>query len=173
MAYVETTSGASLSVSQVLSATADSTNIFDVTGAGSGNAPAMIGAGGLNTALGTDIGSGDGVATAQVFIPVITNGTGSGTYTITLSAAPDNGSYSPGSYTTLYTSAAIVGTTFKSGQILVIPVPPILPTEALPRFYKLTYTLSGTAGVTLSAYITFNAPIPREVQLFGNNFISV
>lgn len=170
MAYVETAT--QFSNAQALSATADST-VFDITGAGVGNAPAMIGANGVNTAIGTDIGLGDGVATSQVFVTVGVAGTGTGTYTISLKAAPDNGSYAEGTYTTLYTSAAVVGTAFKKGDIYVIPVPPIIPGEALPRFYKLTYTLSGTAAVTVSSYLALNAPLPRVATLYGANYISI
>lgn len=175
MAYTETTSGAGFSVAQALSTTANSTNVFDVTGAGAGNAPSMIGAGGLKTAIGIDIGAGDGVATPQVLITnaLTTAGTGSGTVTISLQAAPDNGSYSAGTYYTLYTSDAYAGTAITAGWQLIIPVPSIPPAAALPRFYRLVYTISGTFAATVNANLLLNAPLVRDATLFGNNFVAL
>ena len=170
MAYFETTSGANFSDSQAITTTADSTNIFDITGAGAGNAPAMIGANGVNTAIGVDIGLGDGVATAQVFVNVEVNGTGAGTITFSILAAPDDGSYGDGTYQTIFASQAFVGTDLDAGDILVFPVPPIPPTLALPRFYKLAYTVAGSATVTVSAWMAINAPLPRNATLYGNNY---
>lgn len=172
--YVETTSGAQFSALQAITTTADSTNIFDVTGAGSGNAPAMIGTGGLNTAMGIDLGAGDGMAVPQIIFEVVTPTTVTGTLTITLSAAPDNGSYSPGSYTTLYSSAALTGTTqLKAATIYKFNIPPIIPGQALPRFYKLTYTVTGSISLTANAYVLLNASDLRIPTLYGNNFIAL
>lgn len=174
MAYVETTSGAQLSVAQAITATADSTNIFDVTGAGSGNAPAMIGAGGVNTAMGIDIGAGDGAAVPYVLITVTGSTTVTGTLTISLKAAPDNGSYGQGTYTTIYSSAALTGAgQLAVGSQYIIPVPPIIPGEALPRFYKLTYTVGSSISVVVTAELLLNPPLIRDATLYGNNFISV
>lgn len=174
MAYTETTSGANFSTAQAITTTADSTNIFDVTGAGSGNAPAMIGAGGVNTAMGFDIGAGDGEAVPQILLTVTSSTTVTGTLTVSLSAAPDNGSYSPGSYTVLYAGAALTGATqLGVNKQYVIPVPPILPGEALPRFYKLTYTVTGSISVSVTANLLLNAPLIRDATLYGNNFVSV
>lgn len=171
MAYVETTSGANFSAAQAVTATANSTNVFDVTGAGAGNAPAMTGVNGTNTAMGVDIGAGDGMAIPEVIITnaLTTAGTGSGTVTIALQAAPDNGSYSPGTYYTLYTSQAIVGTTVTAPFQLVFQVPPIPPGAALPRFYRLVYTVSGTFSATFNANLLLNAPTVRNATLYGNN----
>ncbi len=175
MAYVETTSGAAFSVSQALTTTANSTNVFDITGAGSGNAPSMIGAGGLKTALGADLGAGDGMSSPSVLVTnaLTTAGTGSGTLTISLQAAPDNGSYSPDTYYTLYTSDAFVGTTIVAGWQLVIPVPSIPPGDKLPRFYRLVYTISGTVGCTLNANLLMNPPLVRDATLYGSNFVAL
>lgn len=173
MVYYETTSGALLSNAQAVTATADSTNVFDVTGAGSGTAPAMIGGGGLNTAMGTDLGSGvEGVAVPQVLITIVTPTTVTGGLSFTLKAAPDDGSYGQGTYTTLYKSATLTGTTqLAAGAQYIIPVPPVIPGEAIPRFYKLTYTVeSGSISATITAVMLFNAPNIRQAKLFGENY---
>ncbi len=175
MAYVETTSGANFSVAQALSTTAASSNVFDITGAGAGTAPSMIGAGGLRTALGADLGAGDGMAVPEVLITnaLTTAGTGSGTLTISLEAAPDNGSYSPGSYYTLASTDAIVGTSIVAGWQLILPVPSIPPGAALPRFYRLVYTISGTVAATVNANLLLNAPLVRDATLYGNNYVAL
>lgn len=170
MAYFDYTGGTNFSTEQAITTTADSTNVFDVTGAGAGNAPAMIGAGGLNTALGFDIGAGDGVAAPEVLVVVTTAGTGAGTISVSIAAAPDNGSYSAGTYVVLSTTAAFVGTSLTAGRVIKLPVPPIPPTLALPRFYKLTYTVSGSATASFTANLMLNAPDLRDATLYGNNY---
>jgi len=175
MAYFDTTT--QLSTAQAITTTADSTNVFDVTGAGVGNAPAQIGTGGVNTALGFDIGDGDGMAIPELFAIVTTTGTGTGTITISVSAAPDNGSYSAGTYTVLASTAAFVGTTLVAGRTIKLPVPPFpqLATGATvaPRFYKVTYTVSGSATASFTTGIILNAPDVRGAQIYGNNYIAV
>lgn len=160
-----------------ITATADGTTVLDVTGAGVGNAPAMInGFPATNTAIGEDWGAGDGVAIPYLYVAVTTTGTGAGTVTISVSAAPDNGSYSPGTYTQLYQSAALVGTDLVAGRVLIAPLPPTLYSfgEALPRFYKITYTVASTVGaVKFLSGIVLN---PQESGLLGkynNNFAVV
>lgn len=173
MAYLESSSGANLSTLQSVTTTAASTNIFDVTGAGSGNTPAMIGASGLNTALGYDIGAGEGVETPFVLITLGTCTTVSGTLTISLQAAPDNGSYNPGTYVTLASTAALTGTTqLFAGAQIILPVPPIPPGLALPRFYRLDYVVGSSISVIVSASILLNPPTIRDATLYGSNFPS-
>lgn len=178
MAYVETSSGALLSSSQLITATVNSTNVFDITGAGSGNAPAMIGTDGKNTAMGSDIGAGDGIAIPYVMVTnaSTTAGTGSGTFTITLQAAPDNGSYSPGTYYTLWVTEPFAGTAVTAPFQLLMQVPPIPPGATLPRFYRLVYTTLGNIAsftATLTANLLFNPPTVRDATLYGSNFVSV
>lgn len=162
-----------------ITATVDGTNIIDITGAGSGNAPAMInGFPATNTAIGEDWGAGDGVVIPHAIFIVTTTGTGAGTVTISVSAAPDNGSYGQGTYYVLASSDAYVGTNLVAGTVIDIPLPPIpegLGTnKALPRFYKCTYTVASTVGaVKFLSGITIN---PASFLLWGrynNNYIAV
>jgi hypothetical protein len=164
---------------QTVTTTADSTNVVDITGAGSGNAPAMInGFPASNTAIGEDYGVGDGVAIPYLYltVPTTTGGTQTGNVTIAIKAAPDDGAYGQGSYTTLYTSAAIVASTIVAGSTLLVPLPPTLfnfPSEALPRFYKLTYTVSGTMSRKFLAGLMFNPPSNLVSIQYNNNFVVV
>ncbi len=173
MAYTETTSGANFSTAQAVTTNADSTNIFDVTGAGVGNAPAMIGAGGLNTHMGIDIGAGDGMAPAAVMLTFNSAGSSSNTITVSLQAAPDTGSYTEGSYIILFQSEAFVESAIADGDQLIFNVPPIPKNLALPRFYKLVYTCSGGVTASITANLLMNAPTLRDAKLYGNNFVSV
>jgi len=164
-----------------ITTTADS-SLIDVTGAGSGNAPAMKG--GVNSTtgaalvIGVDYGAGDGKAQLSLNLTVGTTFTAAGaaTLTVTLLAAPDNGSNAPGSYTTLLSTAAIPVASLVAGAVFNFPIPPIqLATgEALPRFYKLTYTVATgpmTAG-KISAGLQLNQPNIVEGSQVPGNFVS-
>lgn len=171
----------SLTSFQNVTATADSTSIIDVTGAGSGNAPAMInGFPATNTSIGVDYGVGDGMSIPYVFVIIPAVTTVSGTLTISLNAAPDNGSYSPGTYTQIYASAALTGATqLAAGKVLYFQVPPTLNNmgEALPRFYKLIYTVGSSISLHVNAFMVTNPPSIGNFGILGgqyaNNFIAV
>jgi hypothetical protein len=64
---------------------------------------------------------------------------------LVLAGAPDNGSGAPGSYTTMWTSPAIVEASLLAGvQLANIRVPTPVPGQALPRFLRLSYVTVGT-----------------------------
>lgn len=165
----------SIGTAQAITTTADS-SIIDVTGAGVGNAPAMInGFPATNTAIGSDYGAGDGIAIPHVYISITAVGSSANTLTVALKAAPDSGTYTEGAYTTLWTTRAIAENTLAVGDILDIQVPPIQYTigEKLPRFYKLTYTASAAVTISVLAYLALN---PQQSLLNGqynNNYIVV
>lgn len=159
---------------QALTATADSAAIVDITGAGVGTLPAIInGFPATNTAVGEDYGAGDGVAVPHVMLTVTTAGTGTGTYTITVKTAPDSGTGTEGTYTTLVSTVALVGTALLAGTVIDIPLPPLNSNTTLPRFYKLTYTLVGAATASVQANLVLN---PAQTATFGkyaNNYIVI
>lgn len=173
MAYTENQPGGVLSSAQAITTSAASTNIFDVTGAGSGNAPNMIGNAGLATNLGTDLGQGQNNAHPGVLFTVTTTGTGTGTVSFGIEAAPDNGSYSPGTYTRLTTSAAAVGTTLVAGGQVYLPLPPV-PSNytGLPRFYRAYYDQTGNGAVSVTATLLMNPPSAKSVLDSVKNFTS-
>lgn len=169
-----------LSNAQAITTTAASTSLYDVTGAGSGNAPSMIF--GLNPSTGAaalpgaDIGTGDGIVQPVAFFTVTTLGTGAGTVTFAVQAAPDNGSNSPGTYVTLASSGAYVGTTLLKGNQIILPIPPfaqIAPGMGTPRFYRFNYTVSGSATVSVTAGILLNPPAGFVSTQYPPNYISV
>ena len=175
--YLENSSGANLSTAQSLTVTTVSTNSFDVTGAGGPNTLVtnMIGAGGVATGLGYDIGAGEGVATPFVNVSIGAVTTFTGTLTISLQCAPDNGFGAAGTSVVLFTSAALSGTSqVYNGAQMIIPVPPLpaglLPAGALPRFYNLNYATTSTTNLKISASIVLNPPTLRDATLYGNNF---
>jgi len=161
---------------QAITGTADSSGIIDITGAGVGNLPTIIdGFPAVNTDVGSDYGAGDGVAIPHVLVTVTTAGTTSDTITISLKWAPDNGSGSEGSYTTLVSSPAIAGSALVAGTVIDIPVPPAtsLAGESKPRFYKLTYTNSGSAHVSVLANMVLNPEQVYQMAKYANNYIVV
>lgn len=163
-----------LSNAQAVTTTAASTTIYDVTGASSGNAPSMV-FGTNTTTYGLDIGTGDGQAIPHAYFSIGVTGTGAGTITFSVQAAP-NSSNSPGTYVTLASSAAYVGTTLLAGDVIDLPIPPyalIGPSEGLPRFYRLLYTVSGSATATVTGYIGLNPPLGYVSTQYANNFTAV
>lgn len=165
-----------------ITVTGDS-SVIDITGAGVGVAPAMVG--GINSAIGLDIGAGDGVAIPSVTVIVGTTfvGTGNTTMSITLKAAPQVSATNnnQGTYTTLTITDNIPVANLVAGAVINIPIPPINLTEleALPRYYKLGYTVTNgpmTAG-TVSAGIVMNQPnigrYGNEGQQFPKNFTAL
>jgi len=169
------TFNATYGTATAITTTADSA-VIDVTGAGSGNAPAMInGYPATNTSIGLDYGAGDGEVIPHVYLNVTTAGTGAGTITVSVKAAPDDGSYGQGTYTTLVSTRAITGTDLVAGAIIDIPLPPIQYTlaEALPRFYKLTYTVSGSATASVLANLVLNPQQSLLAGKYANNYIAI
>ena len=162
---------------QTLSTTADSATIIDVTGAGVGVAPSMIGGGAnLTTAgiIGNDWGLSDGIAVPYVLITFPgPASSASNTLTVTLKAAPATSSNTEGTYIAIYTSPAFVASTLAVGTIIMFPVPPmqapIGSDNPPPRFYKLTYTCSGALGGSpkVIAGIVLN---PTSALLAGVNY---
>lgn len=154
--------------------------VIDVTGAGSGNAPNQInGPASANTAIGTDIGQGDGMAIPYVVVNVTVAFNTLTSLTLILEAAPDNGSFSPGTYTNIFQTEAIPLASLTLGAYFQFQVPPRIlsgaPGEALPRFYRLAYTVGGsnpTLGKML-ANVTLNPWSGLVNTLYNENFISV
>lgn len=157
-----------------ITVTADS-SIIDLTGAGAGNAPAMIGGrqNGVSYPIGLDVGAGDGAAMPSVTVIVGTTFAGSAgtTMSVAIKAAPATSATNnnPSTYTTLSTSDAIPIADLVAGAVVNLPIPPInmAELEAPPRFYKLTYTVaSGTFSAgAVSAGIVMNQP---NIGLYGN-----
>src|SRR5579872_6368426 len=106
-----------LSNAQAVTTTAASTTIYDVSGAGSGNAPALVWGGAAGT-FGADIGLGDGAVrpTAVFYVTTTFTAGGAATMVIAVQAAPDNGSNSPGTYVTLSETAAIAVASLTAGS---------------------------------------------------------
>lgn len=166
-----------------ISVTGDS-SIIDLTGAGVGVAPAMVGGAGFP--IGLDVGAGDGVAIPSVTVTVATAivGTGTSTISFSLKAAPQISATNnnQGTYTTLTTTQAFavppVGTSLPAGSVINLPIPPLAPGEAPPRYYKMSYVIAnGPVSGTISSGIVLNQPnigtSGNEGSLFPKNFASL
>lgn len=178
MAYQDAgqgTGGYAFSNAQAITATAASTTAYDVTGAGAGNIPSMIGANGISTALGFDIGAGEGAAVPYVNINLGTCTTVTGTLTFAIQVAADSGTGTAGSYVTIYSGPALTGTAqlYKGAQF-TLPVPPLpdglLGSGKLPRFYQVLYTVGSSISLIASATLNIGASTLRDSTLYGSNF---
>ncbi len=171
-----------LSTAQALtSTTTTSTAVYDVTGAGVGNAPNMIGgvtASG-NALIGFDIGAGDGIAIPEVYVDVSTAfvTAGSATLQLQLQCAPDTGSNTEGTYVTIYESAVLTAaqlTAAASFQFQVPPVPATIFGEAMPRFYRMRYVIgtSTFSAGAVNANIVLNPSQAQKIQNYPSNYIA-
>lgn len=173
MAFFDST--LQLSNAQALtSTTAASTNIYDITGAGSGNAPNQVF--GKATSFGADIATGRIIYAWFIVTTAFVLASSTPHLTFQVQAAPDNGSNSPGTYVTVASSAAFAAASLTLGATLVLPVAPqlIRSGEVLPRFYRFNYlidTSTFSAGA-VSAYIGMEPPTGFTSTLYPNNFAS-
>ena len=102
-----------------------------------------------------DIGIGDKPA-MKVLVEVTVAFVGGTSLQLTLQGAPDDGSGGVGSYTTMWTSAAIVEASMVAGAYLAnISMPRPVPGQVLPRFLRLQYITVGThtAGTVASTLV--------------------
>jgi len=103
-----------------------------------------------------DIGVGD----PELYLSALVDAafTGGTSLQLQLQGAPDNGSGAPGSYTTMWTGAAVVEANLVSGmQIANISVPRPVAGQVLPRFLKLNFISVGTHSTgTISCSIVLN-----------------
>lgn len=83
-----------------------------------------------------------------------------------LQGAPDNGSGSAGSYTTMWTSGAIAEASLVAGaQLANIDLPRPVPGQALPRFLKLNFI---TVGTHSTGAIECQIVVDRDDQVVGS-----
>lgn len=164
-----------LSNAQAVTTTAASTLVYDVTGAGAGVAPSMTF--GTATVFGEDIGAGDSRVRpiAQFFVPTAFTANGAATMVVAVQAAIDDGSNNPSTYTTLAETGAIPVANLIAGANFQLPIPPLAPGEALPRFYRFNYTIATgpmTAG-NITGYIGFGGPLSLTNIRYPKNYVSV
>lgn len=82
-----------------------------------------------------------------------------------LQGAPDDGTGAAGSYTTMWTSAAIVEASLVAGaQLANVDVPRVVFGQALPRFLKLNFI---TVGTHTAGTVEANIVIDRDDQIMG------
>lgn len=164
-----------LSDAQAITVTAPSDEIYDVTGAGAGNAPALIW--GTSDVFGADIGVGDGAAIPTLFMLVteaFVSG-GGATLQVQIQAAIDDGTNDPDTYTTIVETGTFTAAQLVAGATLRLPIPPITIGEELPRFYRVNYvvgTSTFSAGEVTSV-ILLNPPAGFGGTLYPSNFTSV
>lgn len=142
LTFTGTSSGASGGITSGAQTDAPTTgtqaasNIVDI---GISGLPASSAGGGAR-----DLGIGDDPA-LKLLAVVTTAFTGGTSVQLQLQGAPDNGSGSPGSYTTMWTGPAVAEASLTVGaQLANIDLPRPVPGQALPRFFLLNFISVGT-----------------------------
>lgn len=171
-----------LSNAQAITSTAVSTNIYDVTGAGSGVVPNLIW--GTTSVFGSDEGVGEGKNRPNIIFsaPVAFVSGGGATLQISIQAAIDSGTGGvPGTYYDLWSTDALTVAQLAALATfpVYVPLPPITPNfqitaGGLPRFYRINYTV-GTSTFSagkMTAAICMTPPTFAGAQL-PSNFGSV
>jgi hypothetical protein len=160
-----------LSVAQAITATAASTYIYDITGAGAGNAPPLRW--GNSAVFGADI-SGADQSGLDLYFSVATSFLGAGaTLQVQLQAAPDNGSNQPGTWITVDSTGPLTPAQLVAGYLQKLKLQP-LPPGALARFYRLYYPVTNgpfTAGI-VNAGIGLNVPTSRLAAAYPANYVA-
>lgn len=86
---------------------------------------------------------------------------------LVLSGAPDNGSGAPGSYTTMWTSAAYAEADLDVGaQLANVNVPRVIPGQVLPRYLRLQFV---TVGTHTAGAICSSITLDRFAQVQGTD----
>lgn len=161
--------------SLIVSTSTASTNVYDITGAGSGNAPSVVW--GTSTTFGADMGIGGGEITPAVRVQVTTAfvTANSATLNVALQSAPDNGSNAPGTWTTAVESGPIAAAQLTVGAVIGFGFAGRGPGAALPRFYRLLYQLPGSTAFTAGAVvagIVINPDASTAIGQYPSNFTS-
>lgn len=157
---------------QTITATAVSTSIVDLTGFGSGNAPAI--SFGTATVFGADAGVGDGEAVPKIFCNCATAFATGTSLMVSAQFAVDNGSNAPGTYQTYAETGAIPVAALtlgaRIGTFNLPAKPDTLAQYPLPRFVRLNYTVAGSNFTTGSVYA--GIAIQRDNELGAINYPS-
>lgn len=112
-----------------------------------------------------DLGVGDDPA-LKLMVRVTTAMVGGTSLQVQLQGAPDNGSGSPGSWTTMWSSAAILtAQLFQGARLANVDVPRPVPGQPLPRFLRLQYVSVGTFDGT--GRIESTIVLDRDDQIVG------
>lgn len=114
-----------------------------------------------------DLGVGD-APSLELSILATTAFAGGTSVSFALQGAPDNGSGAPGSYTTMWASAAIALANLDAGQQLAnVTVPRVVPGQPLPRFLRLQATSVGTFTGASNNQFQANIVLDRDDQITG------
>jgi hypothetical protein len=138
--------------------TQNSTNVIDL-GVVSGIPASAVNGGGPR-----DIGIGDDPA-MKILVQVIVAFASGTNIAVALQGAPDAGSNTPGTYTTMTTGATVTEANIIVGtRLLDQDMPRPVPGQALPRYLRLSYINSGThtAGAIIGALVLDRHDLPEQ-----------
>lgn len=144
---------------------------YDAPTTGTENAPNVIDLGvtsgvpsSANGGGARDIGVGDDpmLKLSVIVTTAFADGT---SLQLVLAGAPDDGTGAEGSYTTMWTSPAVLEASLVAGmQLANVDVPRVIPGQALPRFLRLSYV---TVGTHTAGQVEAQIVIDRDDQIVG------
>lgn len=138
--------------------TQQSTNVIDL-GVVSGLPASAVNAGGAR-----DIGIGDDPS-LKILVQVVTAFLSGTNLAVSLQGAPDAGSNTPGSYTTMTTGPTVALASLVVGaRLLDQDMPRPVPGQALPRYLRLQYVSTGTftAGNIIGTLVLDRHDLPEQ-----------
>lgn len=154
------------SSAQLITASADSTNVIDL---GISGLPASASGGGAR-----DIGIGDDPAMKVLVIVTAVFATLT-SLQVLFRGAPDSGTGTEGSYTTMVSGPVVLLAQLVVGaRLLDIDVPRQVPNQALPRFLKLNYTVGGSSATTgsVSSYLVLDRhDLPEQANAVLGGYV--
>ncbi|WP_017773841.1 Bbp16 family capsid cement protein [Paraburkholderia kururiensis] len=131
----------------------------------------------LFAAQGRDLGSADGAGLTPKLMVMITTAfasTNSATLNVQIQGAPDNGSGSPGSYTTMAESGVLTNSNLVAGaRILELDLPRPQAGQARPRFLRLNYVVGTgvySTGAVTSALVLTRDDIPQGAAGYNGGY---
>lgn len=112
-----------------------------------------------------DIGVGDKPA-MKLMVDITTTFLGGTDLTVAIQGAPDNGSGSPGSYTTMAAMPAVVveANLLAGRRLLQIDMPRPVAGQVMPRFLRMLFTSTGTHT---SGKVEASLVVDRDDQITG------
>ena len=162
-------------------ASANSANVYDITGLGSGVvAGTYVNYGQLahpTAVFGADYGSGAYPDMPYLFVQIGTAFATNASLTIAIQASLDTAATgSPAGFVTIAQTGAIPVANLTANATFQLPLPvvPLTVLGGMPRFYRLLYTVNGSQATTgtVSSAIVLGPWTTFEGQDVQNNYVS-
>jgi len=150
-----------------LTTTRVSTNVIDL------QSPSIISGQGTTSNQGRDLNSGDGIQVPKLYVECLTTFTSGTSMNVQFQGAPDNGSGSPGSYSTFAETGVIpVANLFAGARIAEWDLPGAPTNYPIARFIQLNYVIVGTMATAniYAAIVLSRDEAPQGAGLYFSGY---